>query len=118
MLPVALSLMGLGMHRSTWLFRGGVPPCGLASVVFTLMALEDLKTASPEQSPLVQVGTWTILLSVVAHGATAGFLSTRYGARMSSLGDMPELELAHEPRICRRTPIRDRSHQGNTGQYG
>ena len=82
------------------------------------MALEDLKTASPEQSPLVQVGTWTILLSVVAHGATAGFLSTRYGARMSSLGDMPELELAHEPRICRRTPIRDRSHQGNTGEYG
>jgi len=102
MLPVALSLVGLGMQRRTVLFMGWFGPRGLASVVFTLVALEDLKTGSPEQSPLVQVATWTVLLSVVAHGVTAGFLSARYGARMSSLGDVPELAAAHQPRMRRR----------------
>lgn len=40
MLPVALSLMGLGMHRSTVLFMGWFGPRGLASVVFTLVEPE------------------------------------------------------------------------------
>jgi NhaP-type Na+/H+ or K+/H+ antiporter len=62
------------MQRRTLLFVGWFGPRGLASVVFTLVALEDLNPASPEQSPLVQVATWTILLSVVAHGLTAGSL--------------------------------------------
>jgi NhaP-type Na+/H+ or K+/H+ antiporter len=119
MLPVALSLIGLGMQRRTMLFMGWFGPRGLASVVFTLVALEDLKTTSPAQSPLVQVATWTILLSVVAHGVTAGFLSARYGARMSSLGDVPELAPAHEPRMRRRGLAGHRpEHRGDVDDRG
>jgi sodium/hydrogen antiporter len=118
MLPVALSLIGLGMQRRTLLFMGWFGPRGLASVVFTLVALEDLKPASPEQSPLVQVATWTILLSVVAHGVTAGSLSVRYGARMSSLGNVPELAPAHEPRMRTRGLGRHRPQHGHTVDSG
>jgi len=118
MLPVALSLIGLCMQRRTVLFMGWFGPRGLASVVFTLVALEDLKTGSPEQSPLVQVVTWTILLSVVAHGVSAGFLSARYGARMSSLGDVPELVVAHQPRMRRRGLGRHHPPHGGAGGPG
>jgi len=116
MLPVALSLIGLGMHRSTLLFMGWFGPRGLASVVFTLVALEDLKSGSPDQNPLVQVATWTILLSVVAHGVTAGIWAPRYGARMISRGDVPELAPAHQPRMRKRALTRHPSHGDTVDQ--
>ena len=118
MVPVALSLTGLGMHRSTLLFMGWFGPRGLASVVFTLVALEDLHTASPEQSPLVQVATWTILLSVLAHGVSAGIWAPRYGAAISALRDVPELAPAHEPRMRSRSLIRHRTDKGEILQAG
>jgi NhaP-type Na+/H+ or K+/H+ antiporter len=118
MLPVALSLIGLGMRRSTLLFMGWFGPRGLASVVFTLVALEDLRPGAAEQKPLVQVATWTILLSVVAHGVTAGVFAPRYGARMSSLGDVPELAPAHQPRMRMRTLARYLPPRGHTASPG
>jgi len=119
MLPVTLSLLGLGLRRSTWLFMGWFGPRGLASVVFTLVALEDLRSGSPAQGdPLFQVATWTILLSVVAHGVTAGLLAPRYGARIRSLGDVPELASAREPRMRRRSLARHRSRSGESVNPG
>jgi NhaP-type Na+/H+ or K+/H+ antiporter len=106
MLPVALSLVGLGMRGSTLLFMGWFGPRGLASVVFTLVAVEDLKPGPAQGDPLVQVATWTILLSVVAHGLSARFLSARYGERMSAIGDVPELAPAGERRMRRRSLTR------------
>jgi sodium/hydrogen antiporter len=114
MLPVALSMLGLGLRRSTWLFMGWFGPRGLASVVFTLVALEDLQSGSAPQTTLVQVATWTILLSVVAHGVTAGPLAARYGARTSALGDVPEMAPAHEQRIRRRALTSHGPHPGDT----
>jgi len=113
-LPVALSLLGLGLRPSTWLFMGWFGPRGLASVVFTLVALEDLQSGSAPQTALVQVATWTILLSVVAHGLTAGPLAARYGAGTSALGDVPEMAPAHEQRIRRRALTSRGSHPGDT----
>jgi NhaP-type Na+/H+ or K+/H+ antiporter len=98
------------------LFMGWFGPRGLASVVFTLVALEDLRSGPPEQNPLIQVATWTILLSVVAHGVTAGLLAPRYGAGMSALGDAPELAPAHEPRIRKRGLSRHGSSGGTVSQ--
>ena len=49
-----------------------VRPRGLASVVFTLIAFEDLHGAGPIADAIVEIATWTILLSVVAHGLSAG----------------------------------------------
>ena len=42
MLPVALSLLGSGMDAATMAFVGWFGPRGLASVVFALIAIEDL----------------------------------------------------------------------------
>ena len=117
-LPVALSLLGLGLRPSTWLFMGWFGPRGLASVVFTLVALEDLQSGSAQQTALVQVATWTILLSVVAHGLTAGPVAARYGARTSALGDVPEMAPAHEQRIRRRALTSRGSHPGDTLDLG
>jgi len=81
MLPVALSLVGAGLGRTTVAFVGWFGPRGLASVVFGLLALEDLGEHVAE--PAVAVIAFTVLLSVIAHGLTAEPLAQRYGARLT-----------------------------------
>jgi len=101
MAPVALSLVGSGLGRAAVAFVGWFGPRGLASVVFALIALEDLgqSTAAPA---IIAV---TVLLSVLVHGATADPLARRYGPRLAPADGaadqdrMPELP---ERRIIRR----------------
>jgi NhaP-type Na+/H+ or K+/H+ antiporter len=93
---------------------GWFGPRGLASVVFTLVALEELESGSAQMNILLQVANWTILLSVVAHGVTAGPLAARYGARMRSLGDVPAMAPANEQRTRRRALNSHGSHPGDT----
>lgn len=75
--PVALSLLGTGLDRRTVLFMGWFGPRGLASVVFALLAVEQLGDA-PVVERLVAVVALTVFLSVVLHGVTAGPLGRRY----------------------------------------
>jgi NhaP-type Na+/H+ or K+/H+ antiporter len=83
MVPVAAALVGTRLGWPTVAFVGWFGPRGLASVVFALLALEDLgKTAEPA----VTVISITVLLSVVAHGATAEPLARRYAARLGPAG--------------------------------
>ena len=103
MLPVAAALTGVGLRRDTVAFMGWFGPRGLASVVFTLIAFEDLHGAGPIADAIVEIATWTILLSVVAHGLSAGPFATAYGHRLHEAGDIPELADMPEPRIRRRT---------------
>ena len=49
-IPVAVSLTGAGLRGSTLLFMGWFGPRGLASVVFTLVALEELRVAGGARS--------------------------------------------------------------------
>ncbi len=102
MLPVALSLLGLKFRRDTLLFMGWFGPRGLASVVFTLIAVEDLHHAAVATDVLVEVVVWTVLLSVLAHGLSARPLARAYAGRLGRLSDLPELEEAPEPRMRRR----------------
>jgi NhaP-type Na+/H+ or K+/H+ antiporter len=118
MLPVTLSLLGLGLRPNTWLFMGWFGPRGLASVVFTLVALEELESGSAQMTSLVQVATWTILLSVVAHGVTAGPLAARYGARIRALSGVPELAPTQEQRLRRGALSRPRSRDAGTVDSG
>src|SRR5918995_1028062 len=76
MLPVALAMVGAGMRRVTVGFLGWFGPRGLASIVFVLILLEE--TDLPERSLMLTVVTWTVALSVYAHGLTAGPGATRY----------------------------------------
>jgi NhaP-type Na+/H+ or K+/H+ antiporter len=78
MLPVAASLVGSGLDRPTVVFIGWFGPRGLASVVFALLAVEDLGETSPEVRRAVATVALTVLLSVVFHGITAGPGGRRY----------------------------------------
>lgn len=99
MVPVAIAMFGTRLRASTIAFMGWFGPRGLASVVFTLVALEEFEEGGPIDA-LVAVATWTILLSVVLHGLSATPLAARYGAAIGTLGgDVPELAPAREPRI-------------------
>ncbi len=60
------------------LFIGWFGPRGLASVVFALLALEELGGTDPRVLVAVDTIAITILLSVVAHGLTARPLASRY----------------------------------------
>ena len=80
MLPVAVSVLGARLPRRDVAFLGWFGPRGLASVVFALLAVEQLAEA---EEPLVgraiaTVGL-TVLLSVILHGITAGPAGRRYG---------------------------------------
>jgi sodium/hydrogen antiporter len=80
MLPVALCLLGSGSDLLTTLFIGWFGPRGLASVVFALIALEELRgVPGPLQLVVATIG-FTVLLSVLAHGLSARPLAGGYGA--------------------------------------
>jgi NhaP-type Na+/H+ or K+/H+ antiporter len=68
MVPVALALLGSGFDRFSVAFIGWFGPRGLASVIFALLALEDLGPAAQEVTATIAL---TVLLSVGAHGLTA-----------------------------------------------
>lgn len=70
MVPVAIALAGSHLRAATVAFMGWFGPRGLASVVFTLLALEEIERGG-DGPMLVETITWTILLSVVLHGISA-----------------------------------------------
>ncbi len=103
MVPVGIALVGERFHALTILFIGWFGPRGLASIVFLVIAMEGLEDAGVPTGPLPAAIAWTVLLSVVLHGLTAGPLAARYGRRMTTLlPGAPELEDTPEPRSSRR----------------
>jgi NhaP-type Na+/H+ or K+/H+ antiporter len=105
MAPVALALAGARLGWASTAFVGWFGPRGLASVVFALIALEDL--GEKAASPAVAVITATVLLSVIAHGVSAEPLARRYGAasgRAAMRGDSDRLPEVPTRRLIRRVP--------------
>jgi NhaP-type Na+/H+ or K+/H+ antiporter len=86
MLPVAIALIGSGLRPLSVVFMGWFGPRGLASVVFTLIAFESLQHGGLAPDLLVEVATWTILLSILAHGVSARPLAAWYGRRVAGGG--------------------------------
>ena len=104
MVPVALALAGGHLGRAAVAFVGWFGPRGLASVVFALLALEDLDQSA---GPAITVIAFTVLLSVVAHGLTANPLARRYGPRLAIAAPGPddgEAHPFHPRRLIRRAP--------------
>ena len=111
MIPVTVSWAGLGLRPRTIAFAGWFGPRGLASVVFTLLTIQTLHHAGMTNDTVVEVATWTIVLSVVLHGLTAAPLSRAYGGWISRRqGSVPELVEAPEPRVRRRS-LRHHRHR-------
>ena len=98
MAPVALALVGRKLSHAAVAFVGWFGPRGLASVVFALLALEDIGKSA---GPAVSVIAFTVLLSVVAHGLTANPLAHRYGPRLAITPGRPD-EVGVPPLPARR----------------
>jgi sodium/hydrogen antiporter len=104
MAPVALALRGVGLRRDTVSLMGWFGPRGLASVVFTLIALESFQEVSRPVDALIAAATWTILLSVVAHGLSAMPLSAWYARRLGAAKE-PLAELAGMSELRERRSV-------------
>ncbi|HWD03270.1 MAG TPA: cation:proton antiporter [Amycolatopsis sp.] len=84
MIPVALALLGRGDRLPTIAFLGWFGPRGLASIVFVMVLVEQAGLA--ERGLILTVVTWTVGLSVVAHGVTAPLAAPRYAAWVAGGG--------------------------------
>jgi NhaP-type Na+/H+ or K+/H+ antiporter len=103
MAPTAVALAGARLGRAAVLFIGWFGPRGLASVVFALLALEDLGEHAAGQA--VAVIAVTVLLSVIVHGASADPLARRYGPSLAAApggADDAALPPLPERRLIRR----------------
>ena len=87
MLPVALVLVRAGLDRKTVLFIGWFGPRGLASLVFALLAVEELGSRA---DPAVVAIAITVFLSVLAHGLSAAPLAARYGRAVGAPEPEPD----------------------------
>jgi sodium/hydrogen antiporter len=84
MVPVALATIGAGLGLRTVLFVGWFGPRGLASLVFALLAVEELGKGTAD--PALVLIAITVFLSVLAHGVSAAPLANWY-ARNASPGE-------------------------------
>jgi NhaP-type Na+/H+ or K+/H+ antiporter len=87
MVPVAIALIGARQDRATVAFIGWFGPRGLASVVFALLAIEELGNTDPRVLTAVHAIAITIALSVLAHGLTGRPLASRYLATLATPDD-------------------------------
>jgi NhaP-type Na+/H+ or K+/H+ antiporter len=78
MLPVSLSLLGLGVRWDAQLFLGWFGPRGLASIVFAVIAIDQNVAGSKILATCV---VCTVALSVIAHGLSANPFAAAYSAR-------------------------------------
>lgn len=90
MVSVAVALLGSGLRSRSVAFLGWFGPRGLASMLFALFVLERNGMAAGDR--IVEITAVTVVISVLAHGATAGPLSERYASWFESIRreDMPE----------------------------
>ena len=82
MVPVALALVRSGLGARDVVFLGWIGPRGLASILFGLIAIEELHahglTAAADS--VAEVIVVTVGLSVLLHGLTAGIIAARWPA--------------------------------------
>ncbi len=99
-IPVAVSLFGMRFHLDTLAFLGWFGPRRLASIVFGLLVLEEMDVAGRQEIFLIV--TWTILLSVIAHGLTAQPFASWYGTRPTQWLRNQECRRWWRSRNCQR----------------
>lgn len=104
MLPVAIAMVGTHLRADTVAVMGWFGPRGLASVVFTLLAFDQLQSAGQPIDTLLSAATWTIGASVVAHGLSAQPISAWYARRLQASGSQPA-ELVDVPEVPERHTI-------------
>ncbi len=79
MVPVAIAALGSHLAWDTVLLAGWLGPRGLASIVFAILAFDELDKG-PGTFVLATVAV-TVAMSVLAHGLSAGPLAAWYARR-------------------------------------
>jgi sodium/hydrogen antiporter len=104
MVPVAIALVGMHARWPTLAFVGWFGPRGLASIVFTIIVLEDGGLSHASTITLAVV--FTVVLSVYAHGLSAKPLTDRYASwyRAHPKDRLPRMESVHAPHQRWRRP--------------
>jgi sodium/hydrogen antiporter len=82
--------------------------------VFTLMAFEQFQAAGRSVDTLIVAATWTILLSVFAHGLSATPLSAWYARRLAAAPE-PPIEMAEMPELRQRRQVLEPIHSRSPG---
>lgn len=77
MLPIGLSLLGAGLSLRETLFLGWFGPRGLASILFTLIMMDEFDF--PGEQELLACVSMTVFLSILLHGISAAPLSKWIG---------------------------------------
>jgi NhaP-type Na+/H+ or K+/H+ antiporter len=80
MLPVFLSLTGMGVSTEGKLFIGWFGPRGLASIVFAVIVLN---ANVPNSGTIAATAVCTIMLSILAHGISANPWAKGFGERFA-----------------------------------
>ena len=113
MLPVAIAMLGTHAERPTVAFLGWSGPRGLASIVFGVLVTTEANL--PHEQDILVAIAFTVLLSVFAHGLSAGPLTERYVRWYSSRAERPPspMEVRPAPPHRVRWPTRAR-HPGGS----
>jgi NhaP-type Na+/H+ or K+/H+ antiporter len=114
MIPIAISLLGVGLRLPTILFLGWFGPRGLASILFVLLILEKAEVVHRDE--LLSITIATVAMSALFHGLSAAPLAKRYAKLVAGMGDCQEIRPVTELPLrtgpmsdgttLRRTPVR------------
>ncbi len=77
MIPVAVATVGARLDLTTVLFLGWFGPRGLASILFVLLILDEMTL--PGGDVIYASVISTVMLSILAHGISAGPAAAAYG---------------------------------------
>jgi NhaP-type Na+/H+ or K+/H+ antiporter len=111
-LAIALSLLGSRLQWPTVVFFGWFGPRGLASILFGIVAIEEIAaegSGNADFDLVFVVMSWTVLLSIVVHGISAGPGADAYGRWWSGRRDDPMMESMVENQVV--TPTRRRGER-------
>jgi NhaP-type Na+/H+ or K+/H+ antiporter len=101
-LPVALSMIGSGLQRSSISFLAWFGPRGLASIILALVVVDE-EPGLPALDVVLAAMTVTVLASVYAHGFSGRPLVRAYSRRLAT---GPREAAEHEAVV--ESPIRGR----------
>jgi len=97
---VMIAVAGTGAAWQTKLFMGWFGPRGLATIVFTMLLLDD---AIPNKELIAAIAVTGVVLSVYAHGFTAPWLSEAYSDWYKKTGSdvsgLPEHAEVSAPKV-------------------
>jgi NhaP-type Na+/H+ or K+/H+ antiporter len=88
MAPIALSLTGSGLERSSTLFLGWFGPRGLASILFAMFILDGSSLASAQTILIIVMVTSAV--SILAHGLSSAPAAKWYGNRIVEMKNTEE----------------------------